>query len=55
MVKSITYYPKPTVYDFPGAVNKINPRTKEDRKRLVREIQDRGGVILPYYKAITIR
>ena len=49
MIKSITYYPKSG-----GAVNEIHPQTQDDRKRLVKEIQDQGGTILPYHNAITI-
>ena len=40
MVEPIVYYPKPM-----GARNTIHPVTEEDRLRLIKEIQDRGGAI----------
>jgi hypothetical protein len=49
MIKSVTYYPKSG-----GAVNEIHPQTRDHRKRLVKEIQRKGGTILPYHNAITI-
>ncbi len=59
MVKSITYYPKPVYYSYAIQISadnlkEIHPKTKEDRKRLVKEIQDKDGVISPYHGAITI-
>ena len=41
MVEPIVYYPKPM-----GARNTIHPVTEEDRKRLIEEIQQRGGIVV---------
>jgi hypothetical protein len=41
MVEPIVYYPKPM-----GARNTIHPETEEDRKRLIEEIQQRGGIVV---------
>ena len=41
VVEPIMYYPKAM-----GARNTIHPVTEDDRIRLIKEIQDRGGVIM---------
>ena len=41
VVEPIMYYPKAM-----GARNTIHPVTEDDRLRLIKEIQDRGGVIM---------